>query len=128
MVGYRVRSLDRTPLNSTSGIKQFVLSKGADIAAICSDEENDNIHFYRRGASGYHKIVLPSLNGGTALTGASIVYGPYEDSDYESYLVLSDANGELQDSIEVLMRNRMTERFFRRTIDTAAIDEDAYET
>ena len=122
---YQVRSLTRTPLPFTGHIKQFILSEGAEIAVIRTDENEDNIHLYRRKEAGYQKTSPPSLGDTKTLSGTSLIYGPYDynSSSYESFLILKeDGEAALQNTIEVLMRNRTTGRFFRHSVDLTSAD------
>ena len=118
---YRVGTLAKSRFATTETIDQFILARGASTAMIRSDRDSDNIHFYRRDDSGFSRVMMPAIDGERAVSGRNVVYGPYENSDYDAYLVLQEGDAA-GGSAEVVMQNLESGRFFRRAVGAQTIE------
>lgn len=101
----------KTPFVNTANLKGFTLSEGAGTAVLLTDRGADNILFYRKTVNGYSKVTLPELNGGRIISGNNIVYGRYDGSDYNVYLIPASSG-----ALEIVMENTTTSMFYRRVI------------
>ncbi len=111
---YRVSNLAKTGFQNTTNLRQFILSKSTGTAVLLSDDETNNVRFYRKTASGYEPVIIPDSSGALTIHGASIAYGNYEGSDYNAYVITREGS-----TVEVVMENKSTSTFFRRNLDLA---------
>jgi hypothetical protein len=114
--GLNVTHLNRIPFFNFYNIKDFILTGDARVAMLRTDESENNIHFYKKIASGYVPVTLPELGDDEILTGDNVILGEYTSGEYNSFLIPKNAG-----MLEVLMYNKSDGKIVRNEVNISTL-------